>query len=310
MAANVETMFSTRTKPWHGLGTIVAEAPDSKAALSYAGLDWNVLQREVFTEEGLRIPGYYANVRDSDFSTLGIVSERYKVVQNQEAFAFTDQLLGEGVTYETAGALQNGRIVWILAKMPEKYIIAGDEITPYLVVMNSHNGSTGLHAALTPIRVVCQNTLNLALSTAKRSWTTRHTENIFGRINEAEKTLFMAESYMTELGKEIDHLNQIKLTDSKVIRMMESFYPASPELGETQRNNNQKLLDDIKQRYFEAPDLAGVGKNGYRFINAVSDFVTHVEPVRKTKNYKENLFLKTVDGNAMIDKAYKMVLAA
>ena len=66
----------------------------------------------------------------------------------------------------------------------------------------------------------------------------------------------------------------------------------------------------MKQRYFEAPDLAGVGKNGYRFINAVSDFVTHAEPVRKTKNYKENLFLKTVDGNAMIDKAYKMVLAA
>lgn len=91
MAANVETMFSTRTKPWHGLGTIVAEAPDSKAALGYAGLDWNVIRREVFTEEGLRIPGYYANVRDSDFTTLGIVSERYHVVQNQEAFAFTDQ---------------------------------------------------------------------------------------------------------------------------------------------------------------------------------------------------------------------------
>lgn len=119
MAANVETMFSTRTKPWHGLGTIVAEAPDSKAALGYAGLDWNVIRREVFTEEGLRIRGYYANVRDSDFTTLGIVSERYHVVQNQEAFAFTDQLLGEGVTYETAGALQGGKIVWMLAKMPE-----------------------------------------------------------------------------------------------------------------------------------------------------------------------------------------------
>lgn len=310
MAANVETMFSTRTKPWHGLGTIVAEAPDSKAALGYAGLDWNVIRREVFTEEGLRIPGYYANVRDSDFTTLGIVSERYHVVQNQEAFAFTDQLLGEGVTYETAGALQGGKIVWMLAKMPEKYIIAGDEITPYFVIMNSHNGSTGLHAALTPIRVVCQNTLNLALSTAKRSWTTRHTENILGRVNEAEKTLFMADQYMTELGKEIEHLSQIKLTDSKVIRMMEDFYPVSAEMSDGQKKNNQKLLEDMKQRYFDAPDLSSVGRNGYRFINAVSDFATHAEPVRKTKNYKENLFLRTADGNAMIDKAYKMVLAA
>lgn len=77
MAANVETMFSTRTKPWHGLGTIVAEAPDSKAALGYAGLDWNVIRREVFTEERTSVPGVYANVRDSDFTTLGIVSERY-----------------------------------------------------------------------------------------------------------------------------------------------------------------------------------------------------------------------------------------
>ena len=89
-----------------------------------------------------------------------------KVVQNEEAFAFTDELLGEGVTYETAGSLQNGRRTWILAKLPTRYIISGDEITPYLVFMNSHDGSGAIKAAMTPIRVVCQNTLNLALSTA------------------------------------------------------------------------------------------------------------------------------------------------
>ena len=79
----------------------------------------------------------------------------------------------------------------------------------------------------------------------------------------------MANQYMTELGKEIDHLSQIKLTDSKVIRMMEDFYPVSAEMSDGQKKNNQKLLEDMKQRYFDAPDLSSVGRNGYRFINAV-----------------------------------------
>ena len=79
-------------------------------------------------------------------------------------------------------------------------------------------------------------------------------------------------------------------------------------MPEAQRKNNMKLLNDMKMRYFDAPDLSHVGKNGYRFVNAISDFATHAEPIRKTKNYKENLFQKTIEGNPLIDKAYKMVL--
>ncbi len=104
MAANVETMFSTREKPWHGLGTIVAEAPDSREALILAGLDWKVIQRKIYTGDRKPIQGYRANVRDSDNRLLGVVSDRYRVVQNEDAFAFTDALLGEGVRYETAGS--------------------------------------------------------------------------------------------------------------------------------------------------------------------------------------------------------------
>ena len=105
------------------------------------------------TEEGITVPGFRANLRETDNQVLGVVSDRYKVVQNEEAFAFTDELLGEGVTYETAGSLQNGRRTWILAKLPTRYIISGDEITPYLVFMNSHDGSGAIKAAMTPIRV-------------------------------------------------------------------------------------------------------------------------------------------------------------
>lgn len=135
MPAEVEAMFSARVKPWHGIGTVVEECPSSGEALSLAGLDWKVEQKDVFTGSGTLIPGYKANVRDTDQRVLGVVSDRYQVVQNKEAFAFTDELLGGGVQYETAGALQGGRRTFILARLPQRFIIAGDEIVPYFVTL-------------------------------------------------------------------------------------------------------------------------------------------------------------------------------
>ena len=310
MPANVETMFYIREKPWHGLGTRIDEAPTSAEALVYAGLDWEVVQKNVYAEDSTLISGYKVNTRSTDNVALGIVSDRYKVVQNEDAFQFTDDLLGAGVTYETAGALQGGRKVWMLARMPHRYIIAGDEIAPYMVVMNSHDGSSGIKVAMTPIRVVCQNTLNLALNSAKRIWTTKHTENVMSRVHEARETLMLAEAYMAELGRGIDTLSNIKLSDKKVMDFMQEFFPVGQDVTEAQRKNNLRLLEDLKRRYWDAPDLSNVGKNGYRFVNAVSDFATHADPIRRTKNYDENLFLRTVEGNPMIDKAYKMVLSA
>ena len=310
MAANVETMFSTRVKPWHGIGTVVEECPNSKEALWLAGLDWQVEQKDIYTIEGTLISGYKANVRDTDQSVLGDVSERYQVVQNEEAFAFTDELLGGGVRYETAGALQGGRRTFMLAKLPQRFIIAGDEITPYFVIMNSHDASCSIKAAMTPVRVVCQNTLNLAFRTAKRTWMTKHTSNIMERIDDARTTLQFAEQYMKELGKGVDELARKRMTDKKVMEYMSEFFPVTEDMTAAQRKNNLSLLNDMKARYFDAPDLQDMGKNGYRFVNAVSDFATHAEPICRTKNYRENLFLKTVEGNPMIDKAYQMACAA
>lgn len=307
MSANVETMFSTRVKPWHGIGTIVADCPNSKEAIWLAGLDWLVDQQDVRTESGAIIPGYKANIRDRDQTILGVVSDRYQVVQNEDAFAFTDELLGEGVKYETAGALQGGKKTFILARLPQRYIIAGDEITPYFVIMNSHDGSCAIKAAMTPVRVVCQNTLNLAFRTAKRTWTTKHTSNIMERIDDARTTLQFAERYMGEMGKGVDELVHKRLTDKKVMEYMAEFFPVTADMSPVQQKNNLTMLNDMKRRYFDAPDLQHVGKNAYRFINAVSDFATHAEPIRRTKNYGENLFIKTVEGNPMIDRAYQMV---
>ena len=260
MAANIENMFYVRETPWHGLGKRVNEALNSKAALTEAGLDWNVIQEPIYTETKELIEGYKANVRDTDRQVLGVVTDRYKIVQNEEAFAFTDELLGEGVRYETAGSLQGGRKVWLLAHLPHEYIISGERISPYLVFFNSHDGSGAIKAAITPIRVVCQNTLNLALSTAKRSWSMIHTGDIKGKMQEAKDTLFMAEKYMDNLGKEFETLRRKKLTDQQVLEYIEILLPLEEDSTPQQIRNMKRLQEDMKMRYFDAPDLKDVGK--------------------------------------------------
>lgn len=310
MPANVESMFYVRETPWHGLGTKVMEASDSEGALIAAGLNWNVIQEPIFTGENEPIRGYKANIRDSDRRVLGVVTDRYKVIQNQEAFAFTDELLGQGVRYETAGSLQDGKKVWLLAHMPHEYIISGERISPYLLFSNTHDGSGAIKVALTPIRVVCNNTLNLALSTAKRSWSMVHTGDIRSKMQEARDTLFMAERYMDELGKEFEALRLKKLPDQKVMEYIEVLLPVEDGSTPQQIKNIERLREDMKIRYFDAPDLQDTGKNAYRFINAVSDFATHAKPLRRTANYKENLFARTAEGNPLIDRAYQMMCAA
>ena len=111
MAANIENMFYIRETPWHGLGKRVKESPNSKEALTLAGLYWKVVQEPIFTNTEEQIEGYQANIRDSDRKVLEVVTNHYKVIQNQEAFAFTDSLLGEGIRYETARSLQGGKRV-------------------------------------------------------------------------------------------------------------------------------------------------------------------------------------------------------
>lgn len=308
MAALVESMFSVREKPWHGLGTIVKEAPTSEEALRLAGLDWDVVQSPIYTNHG-KVEGYKANIRSTDRQVLGVVSDRYRIVQNTEAFSFTDELLGQGVRYETAGSLMGGRKVWLLARLPREFIIAGERISPYLVFSNTHDGSGAVRVAVTPIRVCCNNTLNLALSTAARSFSMVHTGDVKEKVSEAKQTLFMADNYMENLGREFERLRKQKISDQQVREYIDQLLPIEPGASNVTVKNMKKLRNDMAMRYFDAPDLKGVGNNAYRFINAVSDFATHAEPIRRTKNYQENLFMKTYEGNPMIDRAYQLVAA-
>ena len=137
-----------------------------------------------------------------------------------------------------------------------------------------------------------------------------HAGNIHDKIQEAKDTLFMAEEYMGCLETEIEHLRRQKVTDAQVKEYIEMLLPMEQDPTPVQSRNMIKLRRDMEQRYYDAPDLQKVGNNAYRFINAVSDFATHSSPLRRTANYNENLFARTIDGNPLIDRAYQLVKAA
>jgi len=189
--------------------------------LRFAGLDWSVRQEPVYNARGGVISGYKSNVRDTDGSVLGIVGDRYKVVQNIDAFNFTDDLIGGDVRYETAGSLRDGKQIWLLAKMPARRV-ASDDVEPYLCFTNSHDGGGGLKVCMTPIRVVCNNTLNLALGSAKRIWSMRHTENIRERMQEARDCLALADEYMSGLATHsMPHRNTKNYAENNWARVMD-----------------------------------------------------------------------------------------
>ena len=307
MPAKVETMMYVREKPWHGLGTMVTEATTSSDALRFAGLDWTVRQEPVYNARGGIVKGYKANVRDKDGSVLGIVGDRYKVVQNVDAFNFTDDLIGGDVRYETAGSLKEGRQIWLLARMSE-FKVAGDKVEPYLCFTNSHDGSGGLKVCMTPIRVVCNNTLNLALKSAKRVWSMRHTENIRERLDEARDCLFRADEYMAKLAVYADRAANTRLYDADIKAILEELFPITDGATDRERATAEKCRNEFMVCYF-APDIKRFRGTAWGAINAASDLVTHSMPHKNTKNYEANNWGRIMEGHAIMDKAVELCMA-
>lgn len=305
MSANVETMFSVREKPWHGLGTIIEEACNSEEALRLSGLDWEVRQEPVTYND--KNTGYQFNVRSSDNTVLGVVGGRYKPIQNKDAFGFTDELIGGDVRYETAGSLASGKRIWMLAKMPDTKIL-DDVIEPYLCLTNSHDGFGSLKVCMTPVRVVCQNTLNMALNGAKRTWNIRHSGSIENKLAEAQHTLGLAKDYMSAFEKEAKDLYDIKLAPKDFTQLAETLFPITGEMSK-RKEESQFLLQEQLREAWNMDDLGNIRGTGWGFMNAVSDMTTHRPPARKTDNYKENMFITTLDYPIIMDQALKLLKA-
>lgn len=301
----VETMFSVREKPWHGLGKIIKEAPTSRDAIELAGLNWSVNSNPIYDVFGNEIKGFKANTRSSDNSVLGVVTDKYKIVQNIDAFDFTDNLIGEEMYYETAGSLRKGKTIWLLGKMPERYICE-DKFEPYIVFTNTHDGTGAVKIAMTPIRVVCNNTLNMALSSAKRSWSTKHMGNMEAKLSEARHTLELANDYLNNLAIEADKLANETMKEEDIVYTLNEMFPIDDDASDRQKQNIQNAKDGIMICMLR-PDIAKFLNTKWGFINAVSDYVGHSIPVRVTTNYQENNWGKIMNGHPLLDKAMALV---
>ena len=314
MAANVESMFSVREKPWHyaqnpEVTKLIQEAPTSEEALIAAGLDWNVISTPVYQENGLLIPGYKANVRDKDNSVLGIVSSRYRIIQNTEAFSFTDALIGETefgeVRYETAGSLCGGKKVWLLAKMPARKIL-DDDIEPYICFANSFDGSGAVQVCATPVRVCCANTMALALNTAKRKWSTKHVGDMQSKLEEARLCLQLADKYMTNLDIEADRLANAKLYEEQISEILDEMFPVDDKATERKKNNILQFKNQFWTAY-SMPDIQQFEDSAWKAVNAMSDIVTHAAPQRASTTYNENRWGKLMDGHPIMDQFVTLV---
>lgn len=306
-----DRLFSVREVPWHGLGTILENAPDSEQALIAADLSWAVEKRPIQLAGGATIPGYWATTRATDAKVLGIVRGRYQILQNREAFAFADALLANyGVQYETAGSLFGGKQVWMLARMPEPLKLLGDETQTNVLLTNRHDGLGAVTAAVVPIRVVCSNTLNFALQRAKRTWTTRHTGSMSAKLDEAQRTLELTAKYTAELQTMAETLAQVSVPEDAWQAIVKQLLPI-PEgakvgggIVRRQEERRQELHDGIL-----APDLDNYRWTGWAAINAVADFADHTSPVRMTDGWREKRFTEVTSGHKMVDSALQMVLA-
>ena len=209
----VASFASFREPAWHNLGTVFDTEKNTSEMLAAANLNgWNVRLEDLEIPSSLISDKQYqyvvrTNPTDkSQTDVLGIVGERYTPLQNEELFAFGDNILDGGGRWETAGSLKGGRVVFGSLALERETILdpsgVADKVKTYLLINTSHDGSIAIQASITPVRVVCANTLNLALNTTKKkngvkqSFKIRHTQTASGKVAVARETLGMAHKYM------------------------------------------------------------------------------------------------------------------
>lgn len=234
--------FSVQQKPWHGLGKIITGYPTSAEAIRYAGLDYEVIKQGIYTRathgqgeatapEEKEVPDYFATLRKDNNTVLGIVGKDYEVVQNRDAFSFFDSIVGgDGILYETAGALGNGERIFITAKLPG-YIKVGhdDLIEQYLFLTTSHDGSGSITAAFTPVRIVCANTLNAALKNNSHALRIKHTANAKERLEQAHRIMGIADTLGSALEETFNRWSKIPVSDAGLKTLIESAMAPNKE---------------------------------------------------------------------------------
>jgi phage/plasmid-like protein (TIGR03299 family) len=291
MPANVESMMYALEVPWHGLGTKVNGLATSRDAIVKAGLNWTVEKRKVFAETLIEMKGYSAIVRTSDNTGLGIVGSRYQPFQNEEAFDFFDEVVGEhAAMYETAGSIDNGRRIFLLAKLPTYIKVTRDDVVEkYLLLSNTHDGSGAIRMFYTPIRVVCMNTLNVALRgfSAKDGVSIRHTKNVQTKIEEAKQVLGLANKYYEKLGEAFQALVKVKYTVKQMKDLVLHLLPADAEGDVSTRTKNMRESIANLFDHGKGQTNSAVRGTAWAAYNAVTEFADHYRATRVSEGGNE-----------------------
>ena len=293
MAHNLEEQdgqvaFALRGKPaWHNLANRIFNQDENvttQTMLEEAKLNnWNVRLSDVADH----IPNTWRNtsdnffvIRDNPFDggtdVLSVVGKRYKTVQNEELFQFADNLLdNDSAKWESAGSLKKGKVVFGSLDIPKEIVLdpqgINDKTKLYLIIWTSHDGSISVQAAITPVRVVCQNTLNLAMRNAKQSFKIRHTQTADGRIIEARKALGLTFAYADEFEKQANELFKQSITDKQFSDLIRTIYP-KPEtenkVALAKWENKVVTIDDL---YHNSPTNATIKGTAWGAFNALTE---------------------------------------
>ena len=285
----------------------VAGSATSEEVLKKAGLDFVVKQEPVFDGLGYQIDPWRNNYREDTRQSLGIVSDKYKICQNRDAFAFIDGLIGPQAEYLNAGACKNYKVNWIQVKLQPRTVM-GDDYNNYLYFKNSFDGGGAIKVCVTPVRIACTNMLNLAIRRAQRVFSIRHTGDIAEKIREADMTLELSDKYITAVNEDYVRLARIKFTEQQVNSFWEQLFPIAKDATVTAKNNAERKRDQLKLAY-NADDLGNFRGTAFGVVNAVSNVLNNAEPLRMTDSYFGNLFDKVTNGHPLLDKAYELVTA-
>lgn len=320
---NNSAFVSVRETPWHKLGKVVNNAMTSEEAIKLAELDYEVKQALVlYNAEGITraISNRVVNYNARSGESFGVVSTDYKVVQNKEAFKFFDNIVGEGeAIYQTAGALKEGQIAFVTAKLPDYIRVAGtDDVTErYLLLSIGHDGKHATQAMFTPVRVVCNNTLSSALRGAKNKVTIYHRGNTDYQLEQAHKVLGISNQLTTELSDIFTQMSKTKISDEDAIKTINRQFVTYEELTKIQNGmkssevlSTRKIntLKGIKKFYFEGigQDMNTCKGTVYGMYNAVNGYFSN----KKTKNIDKKVSSLYFGNEAkIIDNMFKVSMA-
>lgn len=287
-----------RTNTFTKLGTNTIGATTVDEALRIGGLDYEVHKKPIFLADGTIIDGNQATVRNTDDHVYGIVSDKYNVVQNRDAFGFIDYMKDD-IQFEKIGETSGGMIYLIASLEPIK--ILGDEFKPHLIFRNSHNGRFQLQTTICPLRIVCQNQFNIAFRESPNTITIRHSSKAEKRLKEAFIVLKGTADYMKELNIKAEKWATTRVSDIEIQKVINELFPIQDDMKDYQIERMENARIQFMNAY-KVNDNGNFRNSMWGMINAYSDYITHREPTRKTSTAEENKFVTvTFDPRLMMN---------